>query len=238
MKGDNWEKIWNKREEYSHLKVHAESKVIDKLLALDGFDSPTGFIKTDSWINFIDDLKSKYGILHTDSIFEVGCGAGAFLYPFYLSSNSVGGIDYSKNLINSCNKLMPHGDFDLNEAKNLNIEEKYDFVVSFSVFFYFTSYEYAELTLKRMYEKCRKGIMILDVPNLSTRDICEKNRRGVLSDEEYEAKYENLKHLYYDKNFFINFARNNPHKFYKIEDQKIENYINNDYRYNFVMLKK
>ena len=48
MKGDNWEKIWNKREEYSHLKVHAESKVIDKLLALDGFDSPTGFIKTDS----------------------------------------------------------------------------------------------------------------------------------------------------------------------------------------------
>jgi hypothetical protein len=238
MTSNSWKKIWSEREEYSQLNGNDQSKIIDKLLALDGFDSPTGFIKNKSWINYIDDLKSNYSILNTDSIFEVGCGAGAFLYPFYLSSQSVGGVDYSKTLINSCNKLMPDGKFAWNEAKNLDVEEKYDFIVSFSVFFYFPSYEYAELTLKKMYDKSRKGIMILDVPNLSTQDICEKNRRGVLSEKEYEKKYKNLNHLYYDKNFFINFAKNNPCKFYEIKEQKIEKYVNNDFRFNFVMLKK
>ena len=193
-------------------------------------------LKTVKFVTFVF-LKKEYGILTTDSIFEVGCGAGAFLYPFYLSSQSIGGIDYSQTLINSCNKLMPNGRFTLNEAKNLNVEEKYDFVVSFSVFFYFPSYEYAELTLNNMYKKSRKGIMILDIPNLLTQDICEKNRRGVLSEKEYEKKYNNLNHLYYSKKFFINFAKKNHHKLYVIEDQKIDNYVNNDFRFNFVMLK-
>lgn len=237
MSNNSWKKIWNKRGELSKSDFLNSSKIIDKLLELDGFDSPTGFINNKSWIDYIDSLKKKYGISTNDSIFEVGCGSGAFLYPFYLSSHKVGGIDYSNSLIKSCRKLMPNGDFNLNEAINLDLDNKYDFVVSFSVFFYFNSYEYALSTLEKMYNKSRKGIMILDIPNLQTKEKCEKNRRGILSVEQYEKKYKNLNHLYYDKSFFVEFAKKNNNKFFKIVDQKISNYINNDFRFNFIMIK-
>lgn len=79
-----WEEIWNKRE------ISHEYNGLEKLLRADGFDSGAGKISIDRWIEYTEYIKQEIDIQPSDSIFEVGCGCGAFLYPYYLKGHLVG----------------------------------------------------------------------------------------------------------------------------------------------------
>jgi 2-polyprenyl-3-methyl-5-hydroxy-6-metoxy-1,4-benzoquinol methylase len=167
-----------------------------------------------------------------DSIFEVGCGAGAFLFPFYNSGNCVAGIDYSENLVKISEKAMPKADFKVCESVNLDLSEKFDVVVSVGVFIYFENYEYAEKTLLKMIKKAKKGIAITDIADLSKKDNAIKEReKKACGDKAYSLKYKNLEHLYYAKEWFYDIFKKEGIDFYT-EDQHIKNYFNNPYRFN------
>ena len=163
-------------------------------------------------------------------------GSGAFLYPFYLSKNKVGGIDFSEKLISVANKFIPNGDFCVGDALDLNNKKKYDIVLSNSVFFYFKNLNYAEKVLELMYSKSNKKIAILDVNDIKFKDIAELKRRGLLTPEDYDIKYKKNQHLYYDKSFFINFAKKVNSEII-IFDQKINNYPASGYRFNVIIDK-
>jgi hypothetical protein len=76
-----WQEIWSKK----HVMPDTAC-TLAQLIALDGFNSPFGGLhETSHWLNYLDALRLKLSIREGDSIFEVGCGAGAFLYPFYQS---------------------------------------------------------------------------------------------------------------------------------------------------------
>lgn len=234
----SWEKVWSSRkiDNFDNLTFD-DNTILRKLLLLDGFDSPTGNIDISSWITFIERTIKKTRINSNNSVYEVGCGGGAFLYPFYKKGLNVGGLDYSSPLIEICNNIMPEMQFDVCQASNLNTEIKYDFVSAFSVFFYFKDYDYARDVLEKMYDKSNIGILIFDIPDISTKIQCEKFRMGSMGIDEYNDKYSDLRHLYYPKSFFENFAKSKGAKFSEIQVQNIDGYCNNRYRFNFVMLK-
>ena len=56
---------------------------LDNLIRIDGFDNKYGEVDIESWKEIIDFCSKKLNIIPGESIFEIGCGAGAFLYPFY-----------------------------------------------------------------------------------------------------------------------------------------------------------
>jgi len=74
---DNWKKIWNNR------KIEHGDDILTSLIKLDGFDEGAGEISQVNWIEYVNWIRSKLAIDETDSIFEIGCGSGAFIYPFY-----------------------------------------------------------------------------------------------------------------------------------------------------------
>jgi 2-polyprenyl-3-methyl-5-hydroxy-6-metoxy-1,4-benzoquinol methylase len=132
----NWKSIWS-RKDMPDVSILQGEDLWASLIKVDGFDGGTGEIKIDDWKDYVRFLKKNLDVTPSDSIFEVGCGAGAFLYFFFLEGNKVGGIDYSSSLIENAKKIMNAGRFEVCEAANLQVDLKYDFVVANSIFFLF-----------------------------------------------------------------------------------------------------
>lgn len=228
----SWNQIWNKR---SNEKTYQST--LEELIRLDGFDSGAGFISQKSWESYVNKTNKAIGTKENDTIFEVGCGSGAFLYPLFKKGHLVGGIDYSTSLIVKATSVLTGMSFSKVEASQLCTKEKFDILLSNSVFHYFPNLEYAEAVLDKMIEKSNRKVAILEVPNLALKEESEDKRRGDLGIEEYKVKYKSLSHLYYSKEWFIQYALKKRIRI-EIKDQSIENYGNNKYRYNIFITKE
>lgn len=118
---DAWKEIWNSR------KTTAQGEsLLQYLLALDGFDSGAGKIDETNWRDYVECVFRKIELNRIGqhfSIYEVGCGAGAFLYPFFEKGHIVGGIDYSTILINNARNIFGIMNFNIGEANDIDIEK-------------------------------------------------------------------------------------------------------------------
>jgi SAM-dependent methyltransferase len=194
---ENWKGIWNKRKSADFITPDLRN-----LIDLDGFDSGAGRVEVEDWQRNAWSIAQHLGLLNGDSVFEVGCGAGAFLYALKQGHTiNVAGIDYSANLLAAAKKAIPEGDFTMGEAKDINPDTKYDFVISHSVFHYF-SLDYANQVLELMIGKANKAVAILEVPDLNLKSKAESSRRNILKQEEYDKKYLGLEHTYYSQDWF------------------------------------
>ena len=82
-------------------------------------------------------MVDKLNITDGLSVFEVGCGCGAFLYAMQEICQIIpGGIDYSNSLISTAKRVMLEGSIDAYEAIKLNTNKKYDVLILNSVFQY------------------------------------------------------------------------------------------------------
>lgn len=228
----NWKKIWNKRS-----PIFKKTISLIDLLKRDGFDKGAGRHNERGFREHIEKISVILDIKGKDSMFEIGCGSGAFLYLFYKKGHKVGGVDYSVPLILSAKKAMPGMDFVIGEAGAIDTKKKYDFVVSNGVFEYFESLEKAEKVLKKMLAKGKKAIAVLDTPNLEFRKKSEKFRAKKIGVVEYKNKYKNLKHLYYRKEWFLKISNRLGYKNIYILDQDIRDYGNSRFRFNVFIRK-
>lgn len=228
-----WKEIWNKRDTS---QIDFTTTQLQDLIHADGFDSGAGKIDVESWKQYISFIEDKIHMEENDSIFEVGCGSGAFLHLWYSQGHVVGGIDYSESLIWLAQNVFKGHEFSLCEADQLDVSNKYDVVVANSVFHYFKNYQYAQEVLDRMVQKARKTIAILEIPDRAEQQESERARMEALSPAEYKQKYEGLPHLYYDREWFLHFAER-QYLDIDIFDQNISNYGNNTFRFNVVLTK-
>jgi len=225
----SWKEIWNKDDRVNKI-------ILDMLIKADGFDSPTGSFTVDDWIEYTDTLYARLNIKDNDSIFDVGSGSGAFVYPFYLKSHHIGGIEYSKKLVSLANAIMPDGEFVNEEAIEIDIQDKYNIIVSHGVFFYFKDLEYARKVIVKMIKKSNREIAIFDINDETKQEKYHQLRMQTMTKEEYEKKYEGLEHLFYAKEFFIQIAEEYNLKI-EIWDQDFEQYNNSKFRFNVIMRK-
>lgn len=198
----NWRQVWLRRK----LPAGREAGLRD-LIDLDGFDTGAGRIETADWQAYALAVAALLGLTSGDSVFEVGCGAGAFLFALREQLElRVGGADYSPSLIAAARRTLPEGAFEVLEASELPPEPAYDFVLANSVFHYFPDLEYAQRVLERMIAKSKRVVAVLEVPDLSLRAAAERLRSDRLSAEEYDRKYAGLEHLYYARDWFVRIA--------------------------------
>ena len=84
-------------------------------------------------MTYVQHIADELNITPKDSLLEVGCGGGTFLYPFYQQGNPVTGIDYSANLVKIALAAMPQATISVGEAIDLPRESHFDVVLSGSV---------------------------------------------------------------------------------------------------------
>ncbi|WP_294954174.1 class I SAM-dependent methyltransferase [Sulfurovum sp.] len=225
----NWQHIYNNQ-------YRLERYIQELLLKVDGFDSPTGYFSVEDWTKYTQYHYGKLAIKPTDSIFEVGCGAGAFLYPLFLQKHRVGGIDFANSLTSLANALMPNCNFQTAEAIELNAEQNHDVVLSHGVFLYFENLNYAREVIIKMIQKATSTIAILDINDADKEHEYHQLRMKTMTKEEYEKKYSGLSHHFYNKSFFEDIAKE-----YKLDievwDQTFKKYNNSQFRFNVIMKK-
>ncbi|MDB9900847.1 class I SAM-dependent methyltransferase [Gammaproteobacteria bacterium] len=226
----HWKKIWNKDDRINQI-------ILECLVKADGFDSGAGSFTLEDWEKYQLEYIHKLDISPSDTIYDVGCGSGAFLYDLYLQKHSVGGVDYSMSLINLANSIMPNGEFTCDEAININTDLAYDFTLSHSVFHYFKDLDYARDVVVKMIQKSNKKIGIFDINDKAKESLYHQIRMGDMGKQEYKEKYKGLDHSFYEKNWFKEIASAFNLKI-SIFDQTFENYSNSSLRFNVIMEKR
>jgi ubiquinone/menaquinone biosynthesis C-methylase UbiE len=204
---------------------------------MDGFDKGAGKMIEETWLKVVEIVKGELDLKEGDSMLGVGCGAGAMLLPLSERGIKVAGVDFSSSLIEVAKRAIPDLIAHLGEACKLPFDSnEFDAVLAHSVFHYFPDYSYAERALLETLRVSKEEgkILIMDVPDFSKKEISEGHRRGALSEEEYNRLYSDYSHLYYDKNWFKDFAERN--EFYvKIFDQELEGYGESSFMFNILL---
>jgi len=224
----NWDEVWAVR------RLDASrGTLLEQLLAADGFDTGFGSVTAQAWAAAVHRRAHELAIGPGTSVFEVGCGAGAFLYELRALGCAVGGIDSSPALIEIARRALPDGGFDVCDAARLAREPAADFVVSSGVFLYFPSLAYARGVIDAMVSKAARAVAILDVPDLSTREAAIAERHAAVGGEAvYRERYAGLDHLYYDRGWVRHALQGAGLTAVTIVDQDIPGYANGRYRFN------
>ena len=226
---NSWEAIWNNRQSENGYDL------VD-LIKTNGFDGAGTSFNTEAWVKYVTSFKKTIPINPSDSIFEFGCGCGAFLLPFYEMGHAVGGIDYSETLIKIAKTVMDKGDLEVNNAKDTSADTIYDLVLSHSVFQYFESLDFAKTVCCNMLKKSAGKVAILDVPNSLLQKESERDRSIAKAGYQANNVRCGLNHLYYEKQWFEQFAKEGNVDI-KITDQAVDGYINSKYRFNVIISK-
>jgi ubiquinone/menaquinone biosynthesis C-methylase UbiE len=221
-----WRSIWQKK---FSLEEPVDAHVRD------GFDTLT---KAD-WQRLARHFINMLGISEEDDVAEVGCGGGAFL-ELVERCRSLSGVDYSEKAIRLISTRLK-GDFRVADASSLPFDDNsFDLVLSWSVFFYFDSLDYAKKVLEEMSRVMRPGgrIFVGDVNDEEKRELAAALRRKSSSSRKIaHLSKKNLDHLFYGKNFFEEFARAHGLKiiFYDEDIEELAFYENSRYRYSLIM---
>lgn len=225
--GRTWADVWNAR-----TLDPSKGTLLAQLMAADGLDTGYGTVGEQSWRAFARTIARRLNLASGSSVFEVGCGAGAFLLDFYEQGVRVAGIDRSAALIEFARQAMPGGDFQIGSADAVEVSQTFDGVVSCGVFLYFPSLGYASAVIDRMVSASHGGIAILDIPDLARREAAMAYRRGTLGPDEYERRYAGLDHRFYARDWVREQLAGRGLADVHIEDQQIEGYANAAYRFN------
>lgn len=227
----SWKSVWDGR--CTHLD---HENLLQSLIHMDGFDVGAGGICVDDWLGYTKLIAEILQIENGESVFEVGCGSGAFLFGLLQYKQiKVGGLDYSKALIEVAETVLD-GDFYHLEATYVSEMGIYDFYISNGVFHYFDE-PYAKQVLGNMLLKSRRAVLISEVPMLDKFDESEEHRRGSLGLEEYERKYKNLKHTYFTTDFFSDVAKKLGFEAQFYYDL-VPNYSQGKFRFSVVLQRK
>ena len=207
---------------------------LEVALRLDGYDTTMARGLTP---NSMRNLAAAWGrwvaFAPGDSIYEVGCGSGAFL----AAANDVhmirrpGGSDYSESLIASGRTLFPWIDLEVHEGSQVPLEPTYTHVTCVGAFMYFSDLEYSAAVLDRMMAKSLRTVSVLDVPDLDLMETSEAFRHQGHSDSEYEQRYRGLDHLYFARTWFLEHLDQEEWSVV-VADQEVEDYGNSAFRFN------
>ena len=186
-------------------------------------------------------FRKRLGVRRDHSLLEVGCGAGLFLLPFAQSGVKVGGVDYSKTLVEIAKAVLPGGSrVRHSEANRLPFAPaSFDHAASNGVFLYFPSWSYAEQALDEVLRVLKPGgrCLITDLNDLKKKTLAERLRRKNLGVKKYRQMYKGLHHMYYRQEWFARYARQRGLVFEVASQKKANNYGNSAWRFMYYFQK-
>lgn len=179
----DWKKVW----------INNGNKSSSDLKILNGYDKTS---VNSAYV--VQKITEIFDITRDTKVLEVGCGAGMLAQHF--ECNYVG-IDYSHTLIDKHKKILGN-DVYVCEANKLIFEDnKFDFCFSYSIFQYFSDYDYVKETISEMNRVATSGVLIGDLPSDSHEEnhllFSKTNFDGwIITDPYYKHKTSNRFNVY------------------------------------------
>ncbi len=232
---NNWHELWKNK------KLSTEKPNLATLISMVGWKTQDGDLSEQQWLEFVDFVADKLSIANNDKIFEIGCGPGGFLLPFYQKNHAITGLDYSESLIDICRRIMPKGDFHHGEANQLPFpDQSFDVIFSNSVCHYFPDHDYAKQVLSEISRCLKPGGRgaILDANDAGKKDAFIQHRYDRFGGKaEHDKQNQGLPQLFYAKDWFIDIGAQHGLIGYT-EDQSIDWYRNTPFRFNYFFTKQ
>jgi SAM-dependent methyltransferase len=223
-----WDEIWERR-----TLDPAAGSTLAQLMAADGLDTGFGSVAEEHWRAGVRRAAEELRLEPGDSVYEVGCGAGAFLYDLYERGFAVGGLDRSGALVGYAQEAMPDGSFAVGDAAEVPPAPQADAVVSCGVFLYFPSLDYADGVLAAMAAKAQRAVGLFDLPDAARRTDAVARRVEVAGGPKaYAERYAGLDHLYFDRDRIAASLRALGLTDVCVADQWVSGYENAAYRFN------
>jgi ubiquinone/menaquinone biosynthesis C-methylase UbiE len=203
---------------------------------LDGFDQPQGSYSESEWMSLVRQLADLASVQVDTRVLEVGCGAGALLYPLRAETGChVYGVDYSASLVEFATGVLGPC-VTVAEASSLPFgNATMDVVLSHSVFQYFPDEEYAEAALDEM---CRVladdgSLLLLDLNDRTCEAAYHADRAKTWdSMKAYEEHYSGLKHLFFDPTDLVGSLRTRGFREVEVFPHVSPHYYNAKFRFN------
>ena len=231
---NKWRDIWLQK------GIQPSDKIsLMDIVAFDGHDTGGGKMTESMWMELHASADRRLEVKRGEKLLEVGCGAGAFLFPFAEKGAVISGIDYSPTLIEIAKRVLPRGSFQKAEASQLPFEpDAFDKIASMGVFLYFPDWAYAESALDEMLRVLKSGgrCLVLDINDAEKMAMAEGIREKNLGAEKYRELYSDLCQMYYQREWFHRYAASRGLK-YDICDQALTNYDSARWRFNFYFEK-
>jgi SAM-dependent methyltransferase len=114
-------------------------------------------------IEFVEYVAQTLDVGPGTTVFEVACGAGAFLLPLHANGYLVGGLDPDSVRIEEARAAMPGGRFTEGSPLDLDPSQPWQVVIC-RAFESFPDAGYARGVLARMAAKATHAVAILDIP--------------------------------------------------------------------------
>ena len=224
--------MWQAKGRNAPALAGAPDDVLRGLMSLAGYDSATSSLAPETHLVQVNHILEKLAIRPADTVYEVGCGAGAMLYSLRPACAAVGGIDFADSLIAVARKVLDSADLTVGEAIGMPVEPRYDVVLSNGVFLYFPDEAYAGRVVRAMVGKARRAVAVLDVNDLALKAEFEAVRRARQGGS--ATAYADLRQLYLDRDFFRALAAELGWTC-EVHDSVMTNSANGKYRFNALL---
>lgn len=229
-----WQAVWQAKGADPPPLTGDREQVQRGLMALAGYDSATSSLDPETHHVQVRYIMDRLAIRPTDTVYEVGCGAGSMLYSLQPACAAVGGSDFADSLVAIARAVLRADDLTVAEARAVPPEPAYDVVISNGVFLYFPDQAYAREVVLAMVAKARRAVAVLDVNDTATRDEFEAVRQARQGPR--RGRYTGLSQLYLDRGFFHGIARELGLGCHT-EDSVMTSSANGKFRFNALLLK-
>jgi hypothetical protein len=152
-----------------------------RLLAADGHSLPPAGDgpDEDTWTEHVRHWITLFGAGPGTTVWEAGCGAGSFLYPFYRRGCTVGGTDLAGGLIAEARAAMPAGVFAVASPAGAPVIPPADLLVSSAWLTCFDTPDQAGAVLRQMASRARRAVLVTGIPDLAARDAETEHRAAL-----------------------------------------------------------
>jgi ubiquinone/menaquinone biosynthesis C-methylase UbiE len=157
--------------------IRPERSPLETLLAAEG---SVAIDPEPAWRDFVEHVVESLDVGPGTRVWDVGCGAGAFLYPLWENGYVVGGVDDNADRITLARATMPQGQFVVGAPMAIDPAEPWDVVIASRGFSACADLDQARGLLARMVAKATYAVAILNVPEAETSSATPAARAGLL----------------------------------------------------------
>lgn len=195
-----WVEIWEKK-----AGNHSAGDLsLSEIMRVNGYDVGYAATSETQMQAYVDGLIESLEIRAGDTLFEVGCGAGAVSIPMAERAIRVVGLDLSPSLIEIARVALPDHEFHVGDgAKFTHPRTDFDAALSQGVFQFFPSQDHGIETVRNMVAHTRKGgiVAVTDLLDVDSKEMLIKERIRIIGRERYERDYVGvgLEHQFYER---------------------------------------
>jgi trans-aconitate methyltransferase len=226
---------------------HSGPLTLEDLLDAGGWTTGAGgTVSVEAWDRYVVSVGKRLGVMDGHRVFEVGCGAGAFLYSMSrLWDLEVVGVDYSEASLAMARNAIPTGRFEYADISENDlpaivheVANECDTIIVNSVIAYLPSIDVVERLLNVLLSGSA-SCALLDIPNEEFRTEAEQERAAHLPPGEYKRNYleAGLSHLYVSP-AWLEAAVNSSLYEARIETQDIPGFRQSRYHFNAFLSAK